>query len=149
MRLLLDRGAEVNKVGSRAMIWGVENGEGEHDKEVSDITKFLLDLGVDPNGRNQHGWTALLGAAHLGYPSAVRLLLDRGADVNATCDCPNTGYGGSTALMLAAHGGHLESVEALLGKGADVNQSNERGETALTRADNPRIVQLLKESRAQ
>lgn len=157
MRLLIDRGADVKKVGSRAMIFLLKRGggavNGEDVKEVSGIVNSLLDLGADPNGKDRDGWTALLGAAHGGYPSAVRLLLDRGADVNAKCDCPNSGYGGSTALMLAASKGDLESVEALLGKGADINLRDDNDKTALTRAElserGKRIVQLLKESGAR
>ena len=33
---------------------------------------------------NQVGWTALHYAAHLGYTVLVTLLLERGADINAT-----------------------------------------------------------------
>ena len=163
MRLLVERGAEVKKVGSRALIFlmsrggGSVNGEGEHDREVSELVKVLLDQGAAPNGKDQHGWTPLLAAAYGRYPSAIRLLLEKGAVVNEKCDCPDTGYGGSTALMLAVNRGALASVEALLSKGADVNQRNDKGETALTMAETNvsngdkalGIVNLIKASRAQ
>lgn len=163
MRLLVERGAEVKKVGSRALIFlmkrggGSVNGEGEYDREVSELVKVLLDQGAAPNGKDQHGWTPLLAAAYGRYPSAIRLLLERGAVVNEKCDCPGSGYGGSTALMLAVNRGALASVEALLSKGADVNQRNDKGETALTMAETNvsngdkalGIVNLIKASRAQ
>ena len=129
VRLLADRGADVKKVGSFAMVVLAEDGWG--DEEVSDTIELLLDLGADPNGKDKEGWTALMQAADSGYPSAVRLLLDRGADINAKCACPWVQDGGWTALMLATEFRRPEVVETLLGKSADVNQRNNRGETAL------------------
>ena len=52
--------------------------------------------------------TALMSAANMGYDQIVELLLEKGADVNAT-DCH-----GNTALMHAAENGHLKIVELLL-----------------------------------
>lgn len=160
LRVLLDRGADVRKAGPSAMVFllhrdgGSVNREGEGDAEVSEILKTVLDLGADPNGKDQHGWSPLLAAAHGGFPTAIRLLLERGADVNVKCDCPNTGYGGATALMMAVRKQAPKSVEVLLGKGADVNQRDERGETALKLARSNgggdenarRIDQLLSKS---
>jgi uncharacterized protein len=129
VRLLADRGAKVNQIGSFAMT--VLAGGGWGDEEVRDTAKFVLDLGADPNGKDKEGWTALLQAAYSGYPSSVRLLLDRGADLNAKCSCPDVLGGGWTPLMLATNARREEVVKTLLGKGADVNQRNNRGETAL------------------
>ena len=83
VRLLADRGAEVKRVGSIAMMAIWDRGWG--DQAVSDTTKILLDLGADPNGKDQEGWTALLAAAQRDHPTTVRLLLNRGADANARC----------------------------------------------------------------
>jgi ankyrin repeat protein len=129
VRLLAERGADVKKDGSIAMVILAQGEWG--DEEVSDTVKLLLDLGPDPNEKDKEGWTALMQAADSGYPSAVSLLLDRGADVNAKCACPWVQDGGWTALMLATEFRRPEVVETLLGKGADVNQRNNRGETAL------------------
>jgi ankyrin repeat protein len=129
VRLLANRGAKVSQVGSVAMMVVAADGWG--DEEVSDSVKFVLDLGADPNGKDKEGWTALLQAADSGYPSAARLLLDRGADVNAKCSCPGILDGGWTPLMLAIKVRSHEVVETLLDRRADVNQRNNRGETAL------------------
>jgi ankyrin repeat protein len=45
--------------------------------------KMLLDLGLDPNGANIEGRTPLMGAALKGRNDAVRLLVDRGARLDA------------------------------------------------------------------
>jgi serine/threonine protein kinase/ankyrin repeat protein len=144
VRFLVNRGANVKKVGSLAMMVLADGGWG--DEDVSGTVKFLLNLGADPNGKSEESWTALMVAAKSGYPSAVRLLLERGADVNAKCVCPGADDGGWTALMLATKRRNLEVVETLLGKSADVNQRNNRGETALILAaysGDTRILQAV------
>lgn len=48
-----------------------------------DATRMVLDLKLDPNAQNKNGETALHAAALAGLNSVVRLLVDRGAAVNA------------------------------------------------------------------
>jgi ankyrin repeat protein len=72
----------------------------------------------------------------------VRLLVSRGADVNARSKR------GETALADAAGRGDVEGVKLLLEKGADVNVADYRGYTPLIQAvqydrDSPEIVKLL------
>jgi ankyrin repeat protein len=50
-------------------------------KENVETIRMLLDLGLDPNGANQDGRTALMGAAMKGRNEAVQLLVSRGADL--------------------------------------------------------------------
>ena len=61
------------------------------------------------------GWAALNGAATEGHQEIVRLLIDKGADLNIAI------MNGSTALHMAPREGHQEIVRLLLDKGADVN----------------------------
>ena len=50
----------------------------------------LLDEGVDPNMKDVAGDPVLIGAAWVGAADIVKLLLDRGANVNAVgCDGRN------------------------------------------------------------
>jgi ankyrin repeat protein len=78
---------------------------------------------------------------------SINLLLDHGADVNATAN------DGCTALMLAASSGDSEIVRALLSKGAYVSgKFTETGKTALMLArekDYTDIVQLLEAAGAE
>ena len=58
-----------------------------------------------------------MAAARTGSLDAVKLLLEVGADVNAT-----DAYQQQTALMWAAAEGHADVVKALLAAGADPNR---------------------------
>lgn len=77
------------------------------------------------------GWSPIHYAATGPNAEVVGLLLERGADANATS--PN----GSTPLMLAARYGSEAAVELLLARGADVGRRNERG---LAAADFARLA---------
>ncbi len=161
-QLLVKRGADVKKAGPTALVFMLERSDveakGQGQQEVRDFVRFVLDLGVDANDRDRDGWTPLLAAARKGYTAALRLLVEAGADVNAACECPDTGFGGYTPLMFAADVEDLESVELLLSRRADVHKKNERGQTALARAERHgpqsdgsrgrRIIQLLKSAGA-
>src|SRR5262245_10985845 len=65
-------------------------------------------------------------AANSGAAEAVKLLLERGAKVNAA-----ESRKGQTALMWAASEGHSAVVQALIGAGADVKAVSKTGYTAL------------------
>lgn len=82
--------------------------------------------GTDLNERNPEGGsTALIAAASFGQKETAMLLIEGGADLEATNN------DGSTALHTAAFLCHEEIVRALLAKGADRNARNSAGSTAL------------------
>jgi len=86
---------------------------------------------------------ALGHLARLGEESAVKFLLDHGADVKATA-----WPGGPTPIMFAAASDTIPVgiVKALLDRGSDVNVKTAKGETALhfakLRGDTP-VIKLL------
>jgi len=101
--------------------------------------KTLLDEGISAKAEGPDGITPLMVAAETGSLDAMKMLIDRGADVNAR----NT-YG-STALMWSVT--DLKKVRLLLDHGADVNVAARSGRTALIIASfaNPsaEVVRML------
>ena len=68
----------------------------------------------------------LMNAAQHGHESALKLLLEKGADVNY-----RDGLTGWTPLMLAALNGHVTAAQILVASGADTNVLNVIDHTAL------------------
>jgi ankyrin repeat protein len=100
----------------------------------------LLQGGADLNMKDRRGGaTPLMNAAAFGSIETMRLLIDKGADVNGRS------AGNATALMWAAT--DLEKVRLLVEKGADVNAVSELGHTPLILAAmsdrSSEIVRLL------
>jgi ankyrin repeat protein len=88
----------------------------------------LLNLGVDPNLRDEEGLAPLHRALmhnDLYNAEVVDLLLSRGADPNVR------GRDGNTPLHLAAEFNRVQAAALLLKHGADPNAANARGETPL------------------
>src|SRR5260370_1953689 len=91
MKLLLARGADYKitttngdtAVHVAAGIGWVEGVTFEwSDAETVEAVKLSLDLGLDPNFRDNDGRTALHGAAHKGSNAVVELLVARGAKLD-------------------------------------------------------------------
>jgi hypothetical protein len=73
----------------------------------------LLDRGVDVNARSRYGVSALGFAAGEGHLEVVRLLMDRGADVQVA-----DSFYGSRAIDFALRAGHADVALFLLSKGS-------------------------------
>ena len=116
VQMLIKAGANVNTVtryGVTPIYLASLNGN------AAMIDTFLregLRAGIDANTANPGGETALMTAARTGSLDAVRLLIDRGATVNA-----KEKERGQTALMWAVLENHPEVARLLIEKGADVN----------------------------
>jgi ankyrin repeat protein len=80
---------------------------------------------VDPDSRNNEGWTFLICAAAANQPEIVKLLLDHHADIEAR-DPRNR-----TALHWAASCHSLDSAKLLVAAGADLEATDDEGETPL------------------
>ena len=93
------------------------------------VFRFLDVKGIDLEQRSPvTGLTALLLAAETGHLSIVELLLNRGADIDATDEQ------GRTALFLATERGHVDIVSLLLEKGCDTEVTDDlHGQTPLLR----------------
>ncbi len=152
LKSLLQRGIDPNSrsdKGQPALVVAMQ----EHSPKAA---KLLLEQpGIDIDAPNNAGETALMIAAIKGDMADVKLLLDRGAQVNRTgwtplhyaatgpepaiakllldrgaaLDAPSPN--GSTPLMLAAQYGSEESVKLLLDRGADVRLRNQQNLAAI------------------
>ena len=91
-----------------------------------EAARLLLELGADPDleSSNPARLRALHAAAAAGHGGILRLLLERGAEVDAAQ------HGGWTALMSCAKRGDVELVTLLLDHGADPARQADSGETA-------------------
>lgn len=101
----------------------------------------ILDSGVDVNARNEGSReTALMTTAGGGNLETVRLLIERGADVNAKS------VEGGTALLVAIEQHNEDVVDYLLAHGANANDklSVEPGLTALCMAAQRGYLRILK-----
>ncbi|KAF9762898.1 hypothetical protein IL306_003291 [Fusarium sp. DS 682] len=89
----------------------------------------LTSAGLVNSEQNMGGFVPLLWAAANGKEYFARLLLDKGAAIEA-----KEPGNGDTALILAAKYGHRIMVELLLRYGAKTNVRNATGDTALAAA---------------
>ena len=72
----------------------------EHSEaDTLEVMKLILDAGASVTAANDHGITALHGAAYKGANKAVQLLVDRGADLAAQDKGEDYGFGVSTIRM--------------------------------------------------
>ena len=67
------------------MISGMDTARAHTSKTRSLVRSAPIDHGANPNARNPSHWTLMLATAS-GYPGIVKLLLKRGADVQARTD---------------------------------------------------------------
>jgi ankyrin repeat protein len=121
-RLLVRFGAKataVNRYGISPMYAACLNGR-------TAMIEVLLEAGAKPDTALPEGETALMTASRTGNVDAVRLLLDRGADVNA-----RETWKGQTALMWAAEENHAATVTLLSQRGANLAERGTNGFTAL------------------
>ena len=162
-RILLEAKADVNQTtefGWSPLLVATENRNYQ-------LGKLLIDRGANVNLANKHGWTPLYLATdnrnieggdyavpkpdmdHLDY---IKILLDRGADVNARVAEGNPKSHstltrtiftmqwffeeGATAFVRAAQSGDVALMKVLLARGADPKIPTTFGDTALSAAWN-------------
>lgn len=98
---------------------------------LGDLERLQALIAADPEAVREYsgdGWTPLHLAAAFAGPDAVRLLLERGASVQATSRNPQRNQPLHAALALGQETG---TIRLLLDAGADVNARQAGGFTAL------------------
>jgi hypothetical protein len=103
----------------------------------------MLSIGADPNVRTSNGETPLLMAVINDDSAIARLLVEKGADVNA-----REPREGNTPLHAALFAGKHEMAQLLMSSGADAGIPNNKGITAraisaFQRAGRPDPAKLL------
>ncbi len=108
-----------------------------------DVARFLIAKGLDVDTRNAKQETPLMCAADVDFVPLVSVLLDAGANINATdmygnialsrasengctatvIELVRRGADGNTALIQAARTGHVATLKLLLETGADLRTS--------------------------
>jgi ankyrin repeat protein len=115
--------------------------------DVSRLRVLLDDDACLGTAWSEDGFTPLHFAAFFGHPEAARLLVDRGADLEARST--NQQFALDAApLHSASAAGQREVCEVLLDAGADVNAVQHGGYTALLDAaanQNEELVEFLLE----
>lgn len=139
VRLLLDNGSDINAQietnKNTALTLACFQGRQE-------VVALLVDRKANVEHRAKTGLTPLMEAASGGYVEVGRVLLDKGADVNA----PPVPSSRDTALTIAADKGHYAFVELLIKRGAAIDVKNKKGSSPLWLACNGGyldVVQLL------
>lgn len=128
VRLLLGKGADVNaknNMGRTALMYTAKG----HKETPAEVMRDIYVANKSLTGADILLTTAAYeNGAHTEYITdieTVKLLLEKGADVNAR------NKWGKTALMYAADEGHTDIVKLLVEKGADVDATGNDGKTAM------------------
>lgn len=124
----------------------------ERNSEPTDQETRLLEAlarGADIHASDKNGVTALHHAVRFRSPTAVRILIEHGADVNQACRrngstplhraVTQTGAPGTSGKAQAAR----EIVELLLEAGADPRVANKSGKTPVEYVSDETIRSLL------
>ncbi len=132
MELFFSRGANVNRTNQNeetALMLAAWRGQIE-------AVKWLLERGARLD-RPGLAWSPLHYAVFNGHDAVAKLLIERGANVNARST------NGSSPLMMAAREGKDRLAKLLIERGADPSVRNDRGEDAFVwamRNGHPRIA---------
>jgi ankyrin repeat protein len=151
INVLLDGGAPINQQsgnGTTALIVALQNGDAA-------IAKMLIDHGADVKIANAKGWTPLFLAVkartreigtvpnpvidQAALFDVIKLIVEKGADVNARTKAGSEMYGatawlkdsGATALLRAAYCADLPVMKYLMAHGADPKIATNDGTTSL------------------
>jgi ankyrin repeat protein len=130
-------------IGDTPLHWPSHNNSTE-------IVVMLLDAGaaIEADEINCYGGKPLHWASEHA-PAAVRVLLERGADVNSRNRKTDSEFYGMTPLIMNAtqRNDCAEAAELLIAAGADLTATDARGKTALVHAQErglTRIVEVLR-----
>lgn len=101
---------QLNRGNETALMWVANGGS---TVGHTDCVKLLLKAKAQVHARDQHGFTALMGASQCGHVETMKLLIGARADVNA-----REAEDDETAIMMAMHCARSDAVQVLVAAGA-------------------------------
>jgi ankyrin repeat protein len=131
--LLLEKGADPERMyaGGSAL----HRGASVYTAAARDTFPLLLAKAAGVGHRDSSGWTPLHSAASSANPTAIRLLVEKGADVNVRTTAPgpegvSDEVAGTTPLSIVARDRQIAGAATLCALGADPDLANSTGESA-------------------
>ena len=105
---------------------------GGDDDEAVSVIQALLDAGADVNVPDWNNWMPLHFASLFGNANAAQVLINNGAEVNATTILRHISYHrNGTSLHIALRHDSLDVAQVLINNGADVNATTHDGQTPI------------------
>ncbi|KAH8700411.1 ankyrin repeat-containing domain protein [Talaromyces proteolyticus] len=89
------------------------------------IILHLIQMGLNPNSKDNHGKTPLFWAARNGHETTTKTLLENGVDINSKDNYEQT------PIFWAAQYGHKITTKVLIENGADINSKDNDGRTPI------------------
>ena len=96
------------------------------DGDLDAVRRYIETLGVDPNIKDDYGYTPLAAAVSYNHTPLIQYLLDKGADVNVVDG------DGETPLFYCES---KEIAELLVSQGANIHVLNHENMSILDRAE--------------
>nr|XP_021147907.1 putative ankyrin repeat domain-containing protein 31 isoform X7 [Columba livia] len=121
-----------------------KNGKGENQLHIAarkgnlSLVKTLISSGICVNEQDYAGWTPIHEASSRGFTEVILELLKAGANVNSRS------LDGILPIHDAVYGNYLEAARILLERGANPCERDVSGESALDKACDDEMKELLK-----
>ena len=135
----------LDNMGWPPLVYACRGDKGEHPNKILRLLKHGADIHV----RSSKGKTALHCAAKAGFLKVIDVLIEKGANIDATDNNGETALFEVIRSTIKNREKQRATLESLLTKGANPNFENQKGLTPLQvaqqkrRADSEKIVELL------